>query len=517
MRVNVFSMSIGESPHTALEREAKLGAPAGFRLPNLEGLLPGATATALPERRLDAVYYDTADLSLARSGITLRHRNGDAGPAWVVKLPAAGGRGAVLSRREIGFSGPPDRIPEGAADLVLASTRGRRLAKVADLATLRRPLEIRGRDGRLLAELVDDTVSVRRGRDRERFREIEVELRDDGPDARRALDAAVSRLTDADCVAAAPVPKLVRALGKRAARPADVVPTPLPKGAGLPDLVRYTIARSVARLLRHDPGVRLGDDIEDVHQLRVAARRLRSDLATFGPLLDRERVAEVREELKWLGAEVGAVRDLDVLTERLQQRGAVLPEEDREGEARLMQRLAAERASARATMLQAMREPRYLDLLDSLVRLAAEPPMAQQDELKGTRAARAAARLVRRKWKRLAAAAEQLGADSPDEELHEVRILAKRCRYAAEAVAPIEGRTAVRFADAVAGLQTVLGDHQDTVVAEDWLRGAAAVIPSARLAAGQLIGLERADRADLRAQWPGGWRKASRKKLRQWL
>src|SRR5579871_2668547 len=322
IRTNVVSMVADGSADTALEREAKLSAPAGFRLPGLDGLLPETTATPLPERRLDTIYYDTADLGLARSGITLRHRDGDTGPQWTVKLPAAGSRGPVLARREVAFSGPAEPIPEGAADLVLATTRGRRLEPVADLATVRRPVEVRDRDGRLLAELVDDTVSVRRGDDQQHFREVEVELRDDGPAAGRVLDALVSRLTEAGCVAAAPAPKLVRALGERAAQPADVVPAPLPDGAGMPELIRNAIARSVARLLSHDPGVRLGDDPEDVHQLRVAARRLRSDLATFGPLLNDEGVAAVRDELKWLGARVGAVRDLDVLAERLRRRAA---------------------------------------------------------------------------------------------------------------------------------------------------------------------------------------------------
>jgi CHAD domain-containing protein len=458
------------------------------------------------------------DLSLARSGITLRHRDGESGPKWVVKLPDAVGGHEVLARREIGFSGPPGRIPEAAADLVLASTRGRQLAKVADLVTLRRPVEIRGEDGRLLAEIVDDTVSVRRGGQRapEEFREVEVELRDDTPDGRRALTAAVARLTEADCVAAPPTPKLVRALGEEAAHPADVVPVALPSDASGADLVRHAITRSVAQILRHDPGVRLGGDPEDVHQLRVGARRLRSDLATFGPLLDRRRVDPVREELKWLGAAVGAVRDTDVLTMRLQRRGGTLPEEDQPGMERVLHRLATQDAAARKAMLEAMREPRYLKLLAKLVALAAEPPMAEIPE-GAAPPARAASARVRRAWRRLARAARQTGPDSPDTDLHQVRILAKRCRYAAEAVATAEGRGAARFAKAVARVQTVLGDHQDTVIAESWLRDAGAAVPSARIAAGQLIALERADRSALRAQWPKAWRRTSRKKLRRWL
>ena len=89
----------------AVEREAKLVAPAGLALPDLAGLIPGATAVALSDAHLDAIYYDTADLRLARSGITLRHRTGEPGPAWTVKLPEDS-RGPSLARHEIRFDGP---------------------------------------------------------------------------------------------------------------------------------------------------------------------------------------------------------------------------------------------------------------------------------------------------------------------------------------------------------------------------------------------------------------------------
>jgi CHAD domain-containing protein len=107
--------------------------------------------------------------------------------------------------------------------------------------------------------------------------------------------------------------------------------------------------------------------------------------------------------------------------------------------------------------------------------------------------------------------------DPPDSALHEVRILAKHCRYAAEAVAPAAGRPAARLAAAIADLQTVLGDHQDTIVAEAWLRNAAATTPEGAVAAGELILLQRWQRARLRARLPAAWKAASAKDLRSWL
>ena len=283
------------------------------------------------------------------------------------------------------------------------------------------------------------------------------------------------------------MPKLARALGEPATRPPDVVVTPLVADATVVDLVRHAMARSVAQILRHDPGVRLGDDPEHVHQLRVGARRLRSDLRSFAPLLERDRLAPVRAELGWLGTVVGAVRDTDVLADRLSTHIATLPETDAPGGARLLCRLANEADEARSVMLRALRGARYLELLDTVVDLAAAPPFKEASVLTDRSPDQVAAKIARRPWRRLAEAVDGLGHQPSDAELHQVRILAKRCRYAAEAVAPIIGPVGTRFAAAVADVQTVLGDHQDTVVAESWLRHAAATIPDAGMVSGQLI------------------------------
>ena len=82
----------------------------------------------------------------------------------------------------------------------------------------------------------------------------------------------------------------------------------------------------MAQILSHDAGVRLGEDPEDVHQLRVGARRLRSDLSTFKSLLQEDLVRTWRDELGWLGTSVGTVRDMDVLGERLRSQLQTLPE-----------------------------------------------------------------------------------------------------------------------------------------------------------------------------------------------
>ncbi len=153
-----------------------------------------------------------------------------------------------------------------------------------------------------------------------------------------------------------------------------------------------------------------------------------------------------------------------------------------------------------------------------LVSIAAQPPIAAEPPgLAGQPAAAVVAGLIRRPWRRLKRAGQALRKDSPDTQWHAVRIRAKRCRYAAEAVAPVFGRQAGRFAAAIAAVQAILGDHQDTVVAEAWLRATGAAVSQACIAAGELITAERQERATLRSRWPKVWKRAKAKKLRRWL
>ena len=257
----------------------------------------------------------------------------------------------------------------------------------------------------------------------------------------------------------------------------------------------------------------MGDDDEDVHKLRVATRRLRSDLHSFSPLLEVSLIDPVRAELSWLGGMVGAVRDTDVLTLRLTSRLAALSGCDTHGADRLMGLLEQESAEARAAMLAALRDERYLRLVDALVGLAAAPPFRDARPLGRRASHKMALRITEKPWRRVLEAVRALGGDPSDAKLHEVRILAKRSRYAAEATAPLLGPRAVRFAAAVADVQTILGNHQDTVLAEEWLHRAAAASPEVTPVVRQLVAKERALRCVLRAQWPAVWERAVARKL----
>jgi CHAD domain-containing protein len=500
-----------------IEREVKLAAWGGFALPALDDVAAGVAVEPLKAKKLDATYYDTRDLRLARAGVSLRHRLGDE-PPWTVKLPE-GESGPVMSRREIPFDGPAGTVPPEAASLVRAFARGEVLEPVARLKTERSRVALTV-NGVPVAEIADDEVSVYHGRRlASRFREVEVEVEPAAPDD--LLPNVVRRLRDAGAGEPDNTPKVVRALGPRALEPLPGGVTTVGSDSTMGEVVQASVTNALARMVAHDPGVRLGDDPEDVHQARVGTRRLRSDLRTFRPLLDPEWVAGLREEAGWYAALLGDVRDTEVLMERLEVQAHRLPKEDGAGVKPIIRRLARERQAGRARLLEGMNGPRYVALLDRLTDAATAPQFAPAVDGggPGRPAGEALPGLVRRPWRRLAKAVKAMPEVPADEQLHEVRILAKHTRYAAEASAGVIGKRATAFAKQMAAVQTVLGDHQDACVMEGWLRAAGAKTRSTKEAIliGQLIGLQRAEAAAHRADWLDVWARASDPAWRGWL
>ncbi|MGA9161885.1 MAG: CYTH and CHAD domain-containing protein [Actinomycetota bacterium] len=501
-------MSRTPEPEPSMEREAKLQAPPGFRLPELGG--DGLIATVRPERRYATTYLDTGQLHLARWGCSLRYREGQ---GWTAKLPSRE-VGDLLVRREYVFDGPapPRRAPEAAVDLLRAYVRDRPLGPSARLRTLRRSVQLTDDLGRPVAEVTDDEVSVMHGRRvASRFRELEIELAPGAPE--EAVAGLLERLHDAGAGPVENVPKIRRALGPRADAAPEVAVRPVGSHATVSEVVRGALAASTARLFNHDAGVRVGLDPEDVHQARVATRRLRSDLRTFRDFVEPDWATALREELRWLGAELGAVRDVEVLRERLRGRVGSLPPSDRRAADGLIDSLDRRHDAVREELLAAMREPRYLRLLDALV-VAADAP-ALLEGVADAPAAEAFRPALESPWKHLVTAMDAVAADATDENLHAARIRAKRVRYAAEAVAAVFGKRARAFAEAAVAVQDVLGEHQDAVVAGAWLREAAAEGGDA-FVAGELAAIESQAAARAREGWPGAWKGLSRKRLRFW-
>jgi len=497
------------------EREYKFTVPADWPLPPLDDLCTADAATSVEQT---ATYYDTPDLRLTRAGASLRYRSDD---GWTVKLPVDDHTRGVLVRAEHRFGGTASVPPAAALELVAARVRTARLAPVARLHTARRSVTLRepAADGAVgagdvLGVLTDDHCTVLEGHRREQFHEIELELADDAPTD--LVDAVAGRLREAGALDTSETPKIARALGPAATAAPDVVSYPLDTPATVEAVIRHALSDAVLKLVTSDPVVRIGDDIEGVHQARVATRRLRSHLRTFRALLEPAWAESLRAELGWLGAELGAVRDADVLLDRLQRRVDDLDEPDRLAARPLLDRLVAQQAAARVVLLDGLRSPRYLQLLDRLVDAAHRPQVVMRVASEDDLALRA---LVRRPLRRLRTAVAALPDPAPDPALHAVRIRAKRARYATEVVAPAFGRPARDLAKALARVQEVLGEHQDAVIAGAWLRATALTLadPAAVYAAGELGAAERAAADASRAAWPAAWTAVDRKPLRSWL
>jgi CHAD domain-containing protein len=494
-----------------VEREAKLAVDTDFRLPDLSHLGAGLEGIGDVTERFVSSYHDTPDLRIVRWGASLRYR---AAEGWTVKLPQ-GVQGSVTTRSEHAFDGGPGRAPAGAIDLVRGLVRDVAVGPVARLQTVRHHTRVAcADDDHQVADVVVDDVSVLEGRRIvDRFREVEVEFAADADGS--TMSAVLDALTDAGARATEPSPKVVRALGSPAMEPPDVVPLSIHASSTVAEVIRSTIAMSTIRLIRNDAAVRLGVDPEGVHQARVATRRLRSDLRTARSMLDRRWRRGLREELGWLGAELGRVRDLDVLGARLRAQASSLADEDAANVAKVLDRLRARRDAARAELLSAIRAPRYVALLDALVDAARAPLIL--DDVAGVRALDVMGVVMEKPWAELESHCDSLGPGSTDAELHEARIRAKRVRYAAEALTPVFGKPAKRFARRAESLQEVLGTHQDAVVAIAWLRDqAGGVTPRAAFTAGRLAGIEAAARDEARAAWPQAWSRLRRERLRFW-
>jgi CHAD domain-containing protein len=492
------------------EREIKLALPGRFTMPELALDGDALEVVALPDQQLRATYYDTADLRLARQGVTLRYLAGEGEtPRWTLKLPA-GARGDELERDELNFEAPRREPPPEVRSLLTAYARGEPLTAVATLRTRRRRTHL-GADDEPIAEVADDEVSVIEGRRIvSRFREVEVDALIDGIDVRPLGD----QLRAAGATESEPIPKVVRALGSRATAPPEFSPRPLDADARLADVVAASIADALTRLVRNDPQARLGSP-EGVHQLRVALRRLRSDMRTLGDAVDPRWREEIEPRLRQVADAAADARDADVMSVRLNDEldgstTALAP---------LFEALERRRVAAREQLMATLDSPEYVALLNDLVAATVTPPAGPAD----APAAEALGPLVLSAWERLQARADDLDDDSPNEDFHRARIAVKRARYASELAArSLEGKAASgadRLAERLAALQDLLGDVQDAAVAEALLRDTlSARGAGARYAfeAGRLVERLRSRSATSRDAFLSEWREVRRRRWRKW-
>jgi CHAD domain-containing protein len=499
------------------ETEIKYEATAGAPLPSFDELPQVARTKEADEEQLDADYFDTSDLRLIRNGITLRRREGGHDAGWHLKLPAGS-----HSRREISLPLRAGRrqVPEELARLVRVYARGQELRPVAKISTARRRQLLLGNTGEPLAEVARDDVTARALGDRatvSKWHEVEVELTGGGRDL---LDAADRLLRRDGLSRAAQSAKLARALelpeprsGQRGA---------IGPAASAGDVLVGYMAVQLSALKALDPMVR-GNEPDAVHQMRIATRRLRSTLQSFQRFFAKSETEPLVAELRWLGTVLGDARDAEVLGDHIQGHVANLPAEEVVGPvaARIRGHFAQVAADAQATALKTLDSPRYfavLDRLDELIAAAPETKAASRPAIEVLPAC--VQRAYKRTSRRMKHALFEPEGTGGDVALHQARKAAKRARYAAEAVVPAFGRRASRFAKEMKRLQSVLGAHQDAVIARQAERD---IGMSAHLAAenaftyGLLYELEEQEARGLRERAARTWRSVSSPSLRRRL
>ncbi len=228
-------------------------------------------------------------------------------------------------------------------------------------------------------------------------------------------------------------------------------------------VARAALRKHFTAMLANEEGTIEGSDPEKLHDMRVATRRMRAAFGVFGSLLTEEtRLHE--KDLKWIGSALGGVRDLDVQIEHQRQWAEYLGSLTEVGP--WLDWLVADRESQRKKLIASLSSPRYARFVDQFGELLLhEEPTAQEPPIIET-----APDIVKKRWRKLRKAVEALDGDSPNEDFHNARILAKRLRYSIEFVAPVYGPVAKEVAAAIAKMQDILGLHQDCTVTKQMIK-----------------------------------------------
>jgi len=423
-------------------------------------------------------YLDTRDRSLDRAGYSLRiRRAGRRAPVATVKSLDRGAADPTgpLVRLELEEAvdglepATLSRAPGPVGERIRALVGRRALAPLFDVQTRRRvfPLTAAGKPS---GELVLDDTAFREpgGRILSRLRRVELEAE---PESRAAVEPLVESLRSACGLQPALLSKYesgLAASGIPRTEPQTFGRTTISSADTIGEVALAVLRRNFTSMLAKEPGTRIGDDIEELHAMRVATRRLRAALALFAAELPAA-AAELRAELAWIGGTIGVVRDLDVQLEQLDGWIAALPDADREPLKRLRELLDGDRRQARAEMLAAFDSPRYARLVRRFgamlrARSGARRPPALE----------AAPELVERRHRALRKAARRITPRAPADDYHRLRIAGKRFRYTLEFVADVYPGATERLVKRMVGLQDVLGAHQDADVAVARLRALAA-------------------------------------------
>ncbi len=428
---------------------------------------------AQPEGEQHDEYWDTAGWLVWRAGFACRVRR--RGEAAELTLKGLSGGDAHM-RRRVELNEPIDALgglagniarPAGEAGRLLRTLAGPHpLSCVAALTTHRTTLTLADGEGPL-GEVSLDRTAVGEGSRAHELQYVEVEVESDAVDRARPF---VEALQEGAGLRPAPTGKLAAALAAAGASPGweprPLGPMTVDRLSSLAEVAYASLRRNFLRLVEHEPMARLGEDIEGVHQMRVATRRLRAALDTFQDILPPELVDQ-RKALRWLGRSLGEARDLDVQRERF---ALAAPLIGRKAAGSINAILGERHARAREAVLASLDSDRYIAMTEAMSeRLRAGPVPALGEDL----ALEEALPLIesqRRSARRLGSA---IKATSPDTDYHALRLEVRDLRYVLEFFSPLGGEASETYIRQVTRLQTLLGDHQDAVIAAEFYAGLA--------------------------------------------
>ena len=447
------------------------------------GRLAGFT---LGERRVSRVldtYLDTKDRSLVAAGLACRVRRQDDGQLLLTVKEMGAAAGAVHRREELEVvlhAGEADSKgifaarawPEGPARTRVLQVVGRK--RLIRLATIRQRRTIRpvAQDGHTVALLSLDDVQVRADGAVERFSEVEVELT--GPGSNGDLERLATCLEREWGLCPDERSKLERALALVDAGPRTAVSRKalgLDPAASMAEAARKILRDQLDRMVAHERGARDGRDIEKVHDMRVATRRMRAALRVFSPYLDMTAYKPFRRELRRTGRILGTVRDLDVFREKAQQYLDALPDERRSELDPLLAVWQTAVDAARQGMLALLDSKAYVQFRKEFARFLATPGAGAPPEASAIaappphRAREAVPLLAIAGYAAVRAYQGRVeGKDTTLPRLHQLRIAAKGLRYTLEFFREILPTDAEALIDRIKGLQDHLGNLQDAVV-----------------------------------------------------
>jgi triphosphatase len=446
------------------------------------GTIDGLRVEPRATQQIFDTYLDTKDWRIHRAGFALRIRSGSGKPEATLKsLHSASAE--VSDRLELSETlenSDTESIQQSLGPVgarVLAVSGARALQPLFELRTSRQRFAIRREDQlQQLGEIALDETTISRphGAPETSMQRVEVEAL---TDSHEPLQSLVKTLRSGCALEAASDTKYSYSLKSVGLVPPvpEIAPTAVDASMTLAEVAVANIGRYWSAWNRHEPAARLGDDPEELHDLRVAGRRLDAILRQFRSSLPASFL-NVRATLKTVSRALGSVRDLDVALSELQSFSRKLPKSERVSIKPLKQHLVSERSRAHARMLRVLDSIWVQKNLQELTTVLAAPSVASPHSSPEL-ALHVAPELVRRRYRKLRKRADRLTLDSSVDEFHEVRGQVKKLRYALEAVAVIYGKPASEMLRALCRWQEKLGVQQDAAVASVRLNALASAPP----------------------------------------